>query len=117
MNPDTVLTDIRCGCGGVCDSRELCPMRGNVEACDCSATPIVHERGQIGCRWYGYNADGEQYRVIILSEHVATYTSPEDAAEYFAQHCCVSCRNPQRRAAGYGRDCCDVQTWRREAAS
>jgi len=49
MNLDTVLTDIRCGCGGLCDARELCPMRGNVEACDCGATSVVHSRGQVGC--------------------------------------------------------------------
>jgi len=34
-----MLTDIRCGCGGVCDSGELCPMRGNVMACTCAAAP------------------------------------------------------------------------------
>jgi hypothetical protein len=48
-----MLTDIRCGCGGLCDSRELCPMRGNVQACDCGATSIVHARGQQGCRYFG----------------------------------------------------------------
>jgi hypothetical protein len=110
-------------------------MRGNVEACRCGYTTVVHARGQQGCRWFGgydwqtdplgctgpletddgWNVDGEQYRVIILGEHVATFTSPEDAAEFWAKHCCTSCRSPQRRAAGYGRGCCDVQTWRREA--
>ena len=53
MNPDTVLTDIRCGCGGVCDARDLCPMRGNIEVCTCGYTAIVHVRGQQGCRFFG----------------------------------------------------------------
>ena len=53
MNPNTVLTDIRCGCGSLCDSREPCPMRGNVEACRCGYTAIVHARGQQGCRYFG----------------------------------------------------------------
>ena len=40
-----MLTDIRCGCGGLCDSSELCPMRDNVTACVCAAAPI-HGRAQ-----------------------------------------------------------------------
>ncbi len=48
-----MLSDIRCGCGSLCDSRELCPMRGNVQACDCGYTSILHARGQQGCRYFG----------------------------------------------------------------
>ena len=62
MNPDTVLTDIRCGCGGLCDSRELCPMRGNVEVCRCGYTATVHARGQQGCRSFG----GDDWRADPL---------------------------------------------------
>jgi hypothetical protein len=38
-------TDIRYGCGGLCDDGEPCPMRGNVERCTCGAIP-VHGREQ-----------------------------------------------------------------------
>jgi hypothetical protein len=43
------LTDIRCGCGGLCDSGEPCPMRGNVQACACGTTTVTHALGQPGC--------------------------------------------------------------------
>jgi hypothetical protein len=46
------LTHIRCGCGGLCDSTELCSTRGNVRACSCRYTTIVHARGQQGCRYF-----------------------------------------------------------------
>jgi hypothetical protein len=48
-----MLTDIRCGCGGLCDSRELCPMRNHVEACGCGYSSITHARGQQGCCYFG----------------------------------------------------------------
>jgi len=48
-----MLTDIRCGCGGLCDAGESCPMRGNAEACGCGHTAIIHTRGQQGCPYFG----------------------------------------------------------------
>jgi hypothetical protein len=34
------LTDIRCGCGGLCDAFELCPMRSHAPRCDCDLKPV-----------------------------------------------------------------------------
>jgi hypothetical protein len=48
-----MLTDIRCGCGGLCDSCEPCPMRTNVQACSCAYSTIVHARDQQHCRYFG----------------------------------------------------------------
>jgi len=39
-----MLSDIRCGCGGLCDSGELCPMRNNVTTRDCGLQPIRARR-------------------------------------------------------------------------
>ena len=48
------LTDIRCRCGGLCDSTEPCSMRGNVEPCRCGVTPVHGARQHtfaIGNQW------------------------------------------------------------------
>ena len=37
--------DIRCGCGGLCDSGELCSMRAHIPRCECGLRPI-HGRRQ-----------------------------------------------------------------------
>ena len=44
-----LLADIRCGCGNLCDSTEPCPMRANVQACDCGHTTVIHATGQPRC--------------------------------------------------------------------
>ena len=49
------LIDIRCGCGGLCDSQEPCPMRGNVNACVCGHTVLIHARGQMGCCYFSHD--------------------------------------------------------------
>ena len=39
------LIDIRCGCGGLCDSNVICPMAANEAPCRCGAVP-VHSQHQ-----------------------------------------------------------------------
>jgi hypothetical protein len=62
-----------------------------------------------------YNVDGEQYRVIIRGELVATFTDVEAACDAYADQACVDCwRSSADRVMLARCECCDVQTWRRE---
>jgi hypothetical protein len=55
------LTDIRCGCGGLCDSGEPCPMRGNVQACSCDVQPVHStEQHNFTSARYGRSSDDNQ---------------------------------------------------------
>ncbi len=64
------LTDIRCGCGGFCDSTELCPMRSHVQSCDCGYTSIVHARKLNGCH----------FREAFTRAHVVTVRKLQQTA-------------------------------------
>jgi hypothetical protein len=57
------LTDIRCGCGGLCDSGEPCPMRRNVQSCACGNTAVIHAVGQLGC---AYRVDERRSRATSI---------------------------------------------------
>jgi hypothetical protein len=61
-----------------------------------------------------WNADGEQYRVIIDGKLVATFTDATEAlAEWRAISCvhCCYCPKPDQRCD----HCCRVETWTRAA--
>ncbi len=65
--PMEYLGDIRCGCGGLCDSGLPCPMAYLVPVCTCGGIPLRsttgkedgtryflrHGAGQRGCRVFG----------------------------------------------------------------
>ncbi len=61
-----LVGDIRCGCGGLCDSGLPCPMAYLVPVCGCGGIPLRstvkengtryflrHGAGQRGCRVFG----------------------------------------------------------------
>ena len=48
-----MLTTSAAGAGVCATPASPCPRRGNVRACRCGYTRIVHARGQQGCRFFG----------------------------------------------------------------
>jgi predicted enzyme related to lactoylglutathione lyase len=57
-----------------------------------------------------WNEDAEQYRVVLIGEHAATFTDIEAACDFYAEHACQFCWTHQSMHDGR---CCDVQTWTR----
>jgi hypothetical protein len=57
-----------------------------------------------------WNEDGEQYPVVLMGEHAATFTDVEDAADFYDDHACQFCWTHKRM---HDDRCCDVQTWTR----
>jgi hypothetical protein len=55
-----------------------------------------------------WNEDAEQYRVVLIGEHAATFTDIEAACDFYTEHVCQFCWTHKSMHDGR---CCDVQTW------